>query len=196
MPPAPQRDASDGDESGTVSRLLRRISAGDRTAENDLIVALHDHLRRLAGAMLRGQVEGQSLSPTILLDEAFMRLVRHENHAWNGRSHFLSAAARAMRRLLVDTARARKRQKRGEARLRVDLDQAVLAYERRALDLLCLDEALGRLEEMDPTMARAIELRFFGGLSVSRAAEVLGLERRQLDRRLKATIAWLHGELA
>src|SRR6476646_9042339 len=149
-----------------VTRLLDAAAAGDRNAAADLLPLVYDELRALAAARMAAEAPGHTLQPTALVHEAYLRLVGPaDEHRWAGRGHFFAAAAEAMRRILVDAARRKRRDKHGGGRQRVDLDAA-----------------LTRLAAEDPQAARLVELRHFAGLSVGEAAQALGLAPRTADR--------------
>ena len=163
-------------------------------SREELLAELYAELRRRAGNVMRGQPAEHTLQPTALVHEAYLKLCGDDS-GWEDRRHFLAAASQAMRHGLVDHARGRTRQKRTPPGEKVPLDRILVTYEDRALDLLALDEALTRLAEADGDMAKAVELRFFGGLSMEETAKVLEMPKRSLERRWKATRAWLHAEV-
>jgi RNA polymerase sigma factor (TIGR02999 family) len=178
-----------------VTRLLSAAAVGDRRAAADLLPLVYDELRRLAAAHLAAEAPGHTLQPTALVHEAYLRLVgRTDDAQWDGRGHFFAAAAQAMRRLLVETAR-RKRAVKRSGRARVDLDEAALAIPETHEDLLALDEALDRLAETDRQAADLVHLRYFAGLSIPDAATVLGVSPRTADRLWAYARAWLHSEV-
>jgi RNA polymerase sigma factor (TIGR02999 family) len=177
-----------------VTRILQAASLGDKVAADRLLPLVYDELRALAAGVLRGQRKGHTLEPTALVHEAYLKLV-DQTAPWEGRSHFFGVAAKAMRSILVDHARARKAEKRGGARERVPLDAAVVWFEERSLDLLALDEALERLAALDPAAARLVELRFFAGLTIEETARTLGVSTATVERDWALTRAWLHREL-
>jgi RNA polymerase sigma factor (TIGR02999 family) len=161
-----------------VTRILSAIEHGDPGAASQLLPLVYDELRRLAAQRLAHEAPGQTLQPTALVHEAYLRLVDTENaQAWNSRGHFFAAAAEAMRRILVDQARRKQADKRGGRRRRVALDNADAAYTPPETDLVDIDEALTRLAAEDPQAAQLVKLRFFGGLSIEDAAEAVGLSR-------------------
>jgi RNA polymerase sigma factor (TIGR02999 family) len=180
-----------------VTQLLEAIANGDPTAASQVLPLIYNELRRLAAQQLAREKSGQTLQPTALVHEAYLRLVggRSEPH-WNGRSHFFAAAAEAMRHILVDNARRKRRAKHGGGRQRVPLDDAVPAPPASADDLLALDEALTRLAAEDPEAAQLVQLRYFAGLSVEEAAENLGIARATAYRHWTFARAWLLEELA
>jgi RNA polymerase sigma factor (TIGR02999 family) len=161
-----------------VTRLLEAASAGDRQAAAELLPLVYTELRALAAARLAAERPGQTLQPTALVHEAYLRLVGPVDTArWAGRGHFFAAAAEAMRRILVDQARRKQADKRGGRDRRVPLDAADVGVTPAADDLLDIDDALTRLAAEEPEAARLIQLRYFGGLSVEDAAEVVGISR-------------------
>jgi RNA polymerase sigma factor (TIGR02999 family) len=167
----------------------------DTRAHEDFQSELYAELRRRASILMRNQPRSHTLQATALVNEVYLRLHGDTDPAEEDRAHFLALASRAMRHVLVDHARTRGRQKRTPQGEKVALDDVVVTYESRALDLLALDDALQRLSEFDEDMARAVELRFFGGLSVEETARVLGIPKRTLERRWQAVRAWLHAEV-
>jgi RNA polymerase sigma factor (TIGR02999 family) len=183
-----------------VTRILSALEAGDPRAAGELLPLVYDELRRLAAARLAHEAPGQTLQPTALVHEAFLRLVGPEpgEACWDGRGHFFAAAAEAMRRVLVDHARDRKRLKRGgRTRRREDLDlEALPVPDARPDDLLDLDAALAVLEQTDPRAAALVKLRAFAGLTLDEAAEALGIARRTADRDWAFARAWLFRRLS
>ena len=182
---------------GEVTRLLRAWSDGDEDSRDRLMALLYDELRRLAGAYMRrhGNI---TLQATAVVNEAYVRLVDLDI-AWNGRPHFFAVASTLMRRILVDEARRRNAKKRGGEAERVGLDDADfdrLTATPQDRQLIALDDALKALAETDPRKARAVELRFFGGLTLAETAEVMGIASATVERDLKAARAWLATEIA
>lgn len=180
-----------------VTELLRRLRAGDAAAAEQLMPVIQGELHRIAEASFQGQREGHTLQPTALLNEAWMRLFAGQSQDWKDRTHFLSTAARAMRHVLVDYARARGRLKRGK-RAEFDpehLEALMGVFEERSIDVLSLDEALGRLTQFDARLAGVVELRFFGGLSVPEVAEALDVSVTTVERDWRLARAWLRKEL-
>ena len=180
-----------------VTQLLDAVARGDPHAGAQLLPLVYEELRKLAAQQLAVEAPGQTLQPTALVHEAYLRLVggRPEAH-WNGRGHFFAAAAEAMRHILVDNARRKRRAKHGGGRHRVPLDDAVPVAPEAADDLLALDEALTRLAAEDPEAAQLVQLRYFAGLSVEQAAETLGMSRATAYRHWTFARAWLLNELA
>jgi RNA polymerase sigma factor (TIGR02999 family) len=161
-----------------VTRILSATNQGDPHVAAQLLPLVYDELRRLAAQKLAQEKPGQTLQPTALVHEAYLRLVDVEQAAhWNSRGHFFAAAAEAMRRILVEQARRKQADKRGGGRQRVSLDDADVACTPPDDDLLDIDEALTRLAGEDPQAAQLIQLRYFAGLSLEDAAEVVGLSR-------------------
>ena len=175
-----------------VSHLLEAMAFGDPDASAQLLPLVYDDLRRLAARHLAHEAPGQTLQPTALVHEAYLRLVGEgRGQHWNGRDHFFAAAAEAMRRILVENARRKRTLKRGGTRVRRELEEAELAAPEPREDLLALDEALTLLATRDRTAADLVQLRYFGGLSVADAARVLGLSLRSAERLWTYTRVWL-----
>lgn len=179
---------------GEVTQLLQRWRAGDESALDALLPLLYDELRRLADGYLRAEHAGHTLQATALVHEAYLRLAGVDV-AWEDRVHFLALAARAMRRVLVDHARAGRRVKRGGDAARVTFDEALLVSAQPSADMVELDDALDRLAALDERKAKVIELHFFGGLTYAEAAAALGISPATVDRDLRAAKAWLYREL-
>ena len=180
-----------------VTRILSAIEQGDPHAAAELLPLVYDELRQLAAQRLTQEKPGQTLQATALVHEAYLRLVGGEEaQHWNSRGHFLAAAAEAMRRILVEGARRKKRLRHGGALRRVDLDASCLVTPDPADDLEALDEALARLEAVDPLAARLVTLRFFAGLGMAEAARALGLPLRTAERNWAYARTWLHRALA
>jgi RNA polymerase sigma factor (TIGR02999 family) len=179
-----------------VTRLLDAAAAGDRKAAADLLPLVYDELRKLAAARMAAESPDQTLQPTALVHEAYLRLVGPTDEPrWENRGHFFAAAAEAMRRILVDAARRKGREKHGGDWSRIALELAQPAAPDPRHDLVALDAALGRLATVDAQAAKLVELRYFGGLSVTDAAQVLGISTRTADRLGAFARAWLHREL-
>lgn len=176
-----------------VTLLLEAAAAGDRHAAAELLPLVYDELRKLAAAHMVNEQPSHTLQPTALVHEAYLRLVGSEDIArWDNRGHFFTAAAEAMRRILVDAARRRQRHKHGGDHHRADIDLHTLATPEPEHDLLALDVALTRLAVHDPEAARLIELRHFVGLSIPEAAHMLGIAPRTADRLWAFARAWLY----
>jgi RNA polymerase sigma factor (TIGR02999 family) len=180
-----------------VTQILNAITEGDPSAASQLLPLVYDELRRLAAQKLAHQTPGQTLQPTALVHEAYLRLVGDpEGHNWDSRGHFFAAAAEAMRRILVENARRKSRYKRGGGLIRHDLDVAELVTEPEVReDLVALDEALTKLAAADPQAARLVELRYFAGLSIPGAAMALGVSPRTADRLWAFARVWLLREV-
>jgi RNA polymerase sigma-70 factor (ECF subfamily) len=167
----------------------------ERQSLDSLLPLVYKELRRLAAGYLRREKPGQTLQPTALVHEAYMRLMKDRPDRWQNRAHFCAIAAHSMRQILIERARARGAAKRGGARHRVTLDDAFAAGENRSIDLLALDEALERLAALDPEQARLVELRFFGGLTVEETAEAMDISPATVKRHWTIAKAWLTREL-
>jgi len=175
-----------------VTQILSLIAEGDPSAANQLLPLVYDELRQLAAQRLAHEAAGQTLQPTALVHEAYVRLVDAEQQQrWDSRGHFFSAAAEAMRRILVDSARRKGRLKRGGDLARRELNETVLAEPEISHDLLALDEALKRFAEKDPAKCELVKLRFFAGLRIPQAAEALGISTSTADRHWAYARAWL-----
>jgi RNA polymerase sigma factor (TIGR02999 family) len=178
-----------------VTQLLVKLSAGDRSALDDLLPLVYDELRRLADRYLRRERSDHTLQATALVNEAYLRLV-DQNVPWQNRAHFFGVAAEMMRRILVDHARSHQAQKRGSGGIKLSLDDALNMSDERASDLIALDEALSALAAFDPQKSRIVELRFFGGLSIEETAKVLGIGTATVIRQWKMAKAWLYHEVS
>jgi RNA polymerase sigma factor (TIGR02999 family) len=178
-----------------VTVVLEQMRKGDKGAADKLLPLVYDEFRALARHYLAQERANHTLQPTALVHEAYMKLVDQTRVDWQGRSHFFAVAAQAMRRILVDHARSRQRDKRGGGRARVVLDEAVALSPQKDEDVLALDEALERLAAVDPRQAKVVELRFFGGLSVEEVAEALGVSKRTVEGDWTFARAWLSREL-
>jgi RNA polymerase sigma factor (TIGR02999 family) len=179
-----------------ITGLLARLRAGDRSVEGELLDRVYPELRRLAQYHLRGERRGITLQATALVNEAYLRIFRGEPVAWQDRAHFIALVTRKMRQILVDHARAAGAGKRGAGWIRLTLDEAAGAAREGGEDVLDIDRALSRLEELDPQAAALVELRFFGGLSERETAEALGIPRSSVRRTWEFARAWLFRELA
>ncbi len=183
-----------------VTRILSAIEHGDPQAAERLLPLVYDELRKLAAQRLAREKPGQTLQATALVHDAYLRLVGAQDPGWDGRGHFFAAAAEAMQRILVEGARRRQRLKRGGDRSRRDLDEVALSIAapdgEAEDDLLALDAALTKLAGREPLRARLVQLRYFSGLSVAQAAEVLGISTSTADRYWTFARAWLRVEIA
>jgi RNA polymerase sigma factor (TIGR02999 family) len=179
-----------------VTRLLDAAAAGDRKAAGELLPLVYDELRKLAAARMAAESPDQTLQPTALVHEAYLRLIGPADALrWDNRGHFFAAAAEAMRRILVEAARRKKREKHGGGQDRVGLHDVDPVAPNPRHDLLELDRSLTRLAAQDPQAARLVELRYFAGLSIPDAAEALSISPRTADRVWAFARAWLHRDL-
>lgn len=183
-------------ETHEVTVLLQRLSAGSGDAPEELLPLVYDELRRLAQGYLNNERAGHTLQATALVHEAYIRLVDWKNVTWQNRAHFFAVAARLMRKILVDHARARKAEKRGGAWQRLALDEAVSFPSGRDLDLVDLDDALQALESLDRLQANIVELRFFGGLTIEETAHALSISPATVKREWTVAKAWLYREVS
>lgn len=179
-----------------ITHFLRSGEQGDPRAAEELLPLVYDELRKLAAHKLASQPPGHTLQPTALVHEAWLRLVGNHEARFANRSHFFSAASRAMRCILIDNARRKHSRKRGGGWERVDGEDFQLAAPLPSEDLLALDEALKELEKLDPPAAELVQLRFFVGLTQQQAAEIVGLSPRNADRTWAHARAWLYQRIA
>jgi RNA polymerase sigma factor (TIGR02999 family) len=179
-----------------VTRILDAIERGDAKATEELLPLVYEELRLLAAQKLAQERPGQTLQATALVHEAYLRLVGEGARQWNGRAHFFGAAAEAMRRILIDNARRKRRLKRGGDRDRVEIDHVELTVEGPSDDLLALDEAISRLATVDERKAELVKLRYFAGLSLEQAADILGLSPTTAKRLWTYARAWLYRAIA
>ena len=181
---------------GQITTLLREWSDGKREALDQLLPLVHTELHRQAKRYLRRERAGHTLQTTALIHEAFLKLVEQKDVEWESRTQFFAISARLMRRILVDHARTRGALKRGGSNLKLPLDAAMpVVINEETVDLLALDEALTKLAKLDEQQVRIVELRFFSGLSMTEAAEVLKVSRATATRDWAMAKAWLHREL-
>jgi RNA polymerase sigma factor (TIGR02999 family) len=179
-----------------LTQLLDQMRRGDPSAADQLLPLVYDELRRLAAQRLSHEMPGQTLEATALVHEAYIRLVgRSSEKRWEGRGHFFAAAAEAMRRILVENARRKRGPKRGGGARRHDIDLDRLAAPEREIDVLALDDALTRLAQESPARAELVKLRFFAGLTIPEAAEVLDISRATAERYWTYARTWLYAEL-
>jgi len=202
--PLPRTDSYHGivrdpaSEQDRFTGLIVQAGAGDAAAAGALLPLVYEQLRQIARARMRDERAGHTLDATALVHEAYARLVGNRELAWASRGHFFAAAAEAMRRILIEHARARRREKRGgdRRRLALDIDSVVgLATDEKLEEIVALDEALRRLEEQRPRAARVVQLRFYAGLSVDDTAAALGISPRTVDLDWAFARAWLYREL-
>ena len=182
--------------SANVTMLLQKWRSGDSSALDQVAEIVDWELRRLAGSYLRRERPGHTLQPTALVNEAFLRLMGQGDQVdWESRSHFIAIAARHMRQILVDHARRHGAGKRGAGATVISLDDVPASTDPRSIDLLALDEALDKLAEVDPRKARAMELKFFGGLEMAEIAAVLNLSVKTVEKDVRMAGAWLRTAL-
>lgn len=188
-----ERSSADQD----VTRLLAEAAEGKREALDALLPLVYDELHRQAAAYMRRERPGHTIQATALVHEAYLRLMKEPNTRWQNRAHFCAIAANSMRQILVERARARGRLKRAGDRQRVTLSDATVAAPSSSaeIDVELLDAALTRLAALDPPLARLVELRFFGGLSIEETAEVLGVSPATVKRHWATARAWLKREM-
>jgi RNA polymerase sigma factor (TIGR02999 family) len=180
-----------------VTRILSAIEQGDSNAAEKLLPLVYQELRKLAAAKLSKEKSGHTLQPTVLVHEAYLRLVDVDQpQQWNGRGHFFAAAAEAMRRILVDIARRKKSEKHGGQLRRISLVDDLAATRDRTVDLLALDEALAELEQRWPDKAKLVKLRYFAGLTIPEASRAIGVSRATGERYWTFAKAWLHLHLS
>jgi RNA polymerase sigma-70 factor, ECF subfamily len=182
-------------ENPDVTLLLSALTRGDDGAASKLIPVVYDELRRLAGSYMRRERADHTLQATALVHEAYLKLVEQRSVNWQSRAHFFGVAAQLMRRILIDHARGHSRQKRGGDDQKVSLDEALIFSEQQADELLAVDDSLNQLAKIDPRQAKVVEMRFFGGLSIEEAAEVLGVSPKTVKRDWSVAKAWLYADL-
>ena len=178
-----------------VTQVLSQIEAGDPLAAEQLLPLVYQELRKLANVKMTREQPGQTLQATALVHEAYIRLLGSANQHWDSRGHFFAAAAEAMRRILVENARRKRRIKRGGQHRRLDMDQADLAIEPLSDDVLALHDALDQLATKDKIKAELVKLRYFAGLTVPQAAKILGVSTATAERYWAYARAWLHQEM-
>jgi RNA polymerase sigma factor (TIGR02999 family) len=180
-----------------VTQILSQIEDGDGQAAEKLLPLVYDELRKLAAAKMAQEKPGQTLQATALVHEAYIRLVDVDKaQHWNSRGHFFGAAAEAMRRILVETARKKASEKRGGQRCRIDIDALEICGDASPTELLAIDEAVSRLAALDGDAGAITKLRYFAGLSVEQAAATLGISSKTAYRQWSYARAWLHNELS
>ena len=179
-----------------VSKTLNEVVNGDPRAADRLMPVVYEQLRRLAGSMLNHESPGQTLQPTALVHETYLRMADQTRVDWKGKTHFFAIGAKMMRRILVDHARGKKRHKRGGDVSRIPLTDDLCVTSRNDEDILAVEDALTKLAELDPRQAEIVELRFFGGLTVEEVAEVLRVSKRTVEAEWTMVRAWLRRELS
>lgn len=182
------------DSKAQVTALLE-ASAKERKLSSDLLNLVYGELRRLAGRLMVSERRNHTLEPTALVHEAFLRLVDQSRVDWQGRTHFFAVAAQAMRRVLIDHARGKHSLKRGGDWNRVELQDQTHAFSVEAVDCMALDEAIRKLEQLDPRQSKVVEMRFFAGMSVEEVSEALGVSKRTVEGEWTHAKAWLRREL-
>jgi len=180
---------------GAVTQLLAKVGAGNQAAFDEVFPLVYAELRRIAAREMRREKPGRTLQTTALVHEAYLRLLKDASLSFENRAHFLGIAARAMREILIEHARARAARKRGGGAVRLTLDDLVAPVPSLSIDVLALDEALQRLARLDERHARVVELRYFGGLSVEETAVALELSPATVKRAWTIARAWLYREL-
>jgi RNA polymerase sigma factor (TIGR02999 family) len=178
-----------------ITQVLHAINDGDAYASGELLPLVYQELRRHAAVRISMEPAGQTLQPTALVHEAWLRLTSKEERHWQNRAHFFGAAAEAMRRILIENARRKSRLKRGGDQVRVDMEQLELAATTPDEKILLIDEALERLRIQDPDKARVVVLKFFGGRTNQEVAEILGVTERTVERIWAYTKVWLFHEI-
>ena len=175
-----------------VTQLLADWGKGDRSALDKLFPLVHSELRRIAQRQMSGERPGHTLQATALVNEAYLKLAGQQGFDWQNRAHFFAVSAQVMRHILIDHARAHARDKRGGGAIQVSLNEALVVAEDQAAHLIALDDALRMLESLDPQKGKIVELRYFGGLSIEEAAEVLKVSPRTVRREWQRAKAWLY----
>jgi RNA polymerase sigma factor (TIGR02999 family) len=179
-----------------ITQILAAIEQGDPRAAEELLPLVYAELRKLATAKMAEEKPGQTLQATALVHEAYLRLVGTDaGPQWNGRAHFFAAAAEAMRRILVDQARRKLSLRRGGGLQRLPIEDQEIEAAEPSVDLLAVHEALDRFQDVDPTAAQIVKLRYFAGLTIPQAAEALGISTSTVDRSWAYARAWLHAAL-
>jgi len=179
-----------------VTETLSQVAGGDHGAADRLVPLVYDQLHRLAGSMLKHESAGNTLQPTALVHETYLRMADQTRVDWHGRTHFFAIGAKMMRRILVDHARAKKRHKRGGNMPRIPLADDLCITNRNDEDVLAVEEALEKLAKLDPRQAKIVELRFYGGLDVAAVAELLGVSKRTVESEWTMIKAWMRRELS
>ncbi len=181
--------------SSQLTQLLEQWQQGDQEALETLMPIVYHELKRLAGSYLRRERPDHTLQSAALVNEAYLRLIEQRETRWQNRAHFYGIAAQAMRRILADHARSHKAAKRGAGMPELELNEAVVQAQSRSIDLMELEEALQKLEKLDPQQGKIVELRFFSGLSIEDTANVLGISPATVKRDWAAARAWLFREI-
>jgi RNA polymerase sigma-70 factor, ECF subfamily len=179
-----------------ITRLLIAWSNGDQGAFSKLAPLVYDELRLIAARFMQRERQDHTLQPTALVNEAFLRLVKQNGIKWQNRAHFFGISAKLMRQILVEYARSRRTAKRDSGGLTLSLDEAIGVTREKPLDLIALDDALNRLNDIDPQKSRIVELRYFGGLNIEETAEVIGISPATIKREWSVARAWLHTQIS
>ena len=179
-----------------VTRILNAIEQGDPRATEELLPLVYEELRLLAAQKMSKEKPGQTLQATALVHEAYLRLVGSKGSNWDNRGHFFKAAAEAMRRILVENERRKRRLKRGGGKERVSFDEVAGSSRSSNIDLIALDEALAKLEDDDPVRARVVKLRYFAGLTIEQTANFLNISTATADRHWACARSWLFKEIS
>ena len=179
-----------------VTELLLKLSDGKREVVDELLPLIYDELKRLAASYLRRERSDHTLQPTALVNEAYLKMIDITQVSWQNKAHFIGVAANQMRRILVDHARKHNAEKRGGEFHILTLNEEIDKADEQSTELIALDDALTELAKMDPTKAKIVELRYFGGLTFEEAAEVMGVSVITVKRHWKMTKAWLYGQLS
>ncbi len=187
--------SQDSDEN--VTSLLTSLATGNKAAAETLFPIVYDELHRLASIFMQRERANHTLQPTALIHEAYLRLAHHRSSdsGFENVKHFIAMAAVAMRRILINHAKAKRTEKRGQGRPNLPIDDLAVVFEERSIDLLALDEALLRLEVLDPNQARLVELRFFGGMTVEQCAEIFHVSPRALYYDWAMARVWLRSQI-
>ncbi len=178
-----------------VTQLLKEIQSGDKTALDQMLPLVYGELKKLASYQLRRERSNHTLQPTALVHEAYMRLINQREVNWRDRAHFFGLASQMMRRILVNHALAHKAEKRGGSEVMLSIDEVVNFSSQPGVDIANLDDALNRLERLDPQQSRIVEMRFFGGLTVEEVAEVLNISSTTVKREWRVAKAWLYEQI-
>lgn len=178
-----------------ITRILTAIEQGDARAADELLPLVYEELRRLAAQKMSQEKPGQTLQATALVHEAYIRLIGSDDRDWSGKTHFFAAAAEAMRRILIENARRKHCLKRGGTLQKIDFEDANIATESASEDIVALDEALSKLAREDPVKADLVKLRYFAGLTIEQAANILNISRATADRYWSYSRAWLFDEI-
>jgi RNA polymerase sigma-70 factor (ECF subfamily) len=180
---------------GKVTVLLKSLSEGNAAAAEELMPLVYDELHRLAAGYMRRERPDHTLQPTALINQAYLRLAKQEDVAWQNKAHFVGVAANIMRRVLVDHARERHTAMRGGKKTQVDLDEGLAVSAEKSAEILALEDALTRLEKLSPRQAKVVELRYYGGHSVEEIASALGIAPRSVKRDWSLARLWLSEQI-